>query len=209
VTASTGLLGAYAFGFALGAAPGPVQLLILTQTARRGFTGGLRVMLGANLTLFAILVALALGLATFVPSDPTLRMLHVAGGALLIGLGVTEMRALVPASTDDPAPEPSSGWGPTFIGIGAVLLNPGAWLFLATTAAVVLASAAADDGRAAALGTALAIAVGVSSSDLLFSIVGSGGRRILGERGLRWIRGGLGMGLIVLGIAFAIDGVRG
>src|SRR5215218_5059135 len=71
------LWAAFAFGFALGAAPGPVQLLILSQTARRGLRGGLRVMLGANLTLLAILLALAVGLSAAQPSDTALRVLRV------------------------------------------------------------------------------------------------------------------------------------
>src|SRR5436309_2304000 len=58
---------AFALGFALGAAPGPVQVLILSETARRGFSGGLRVMLGANGTLFAVMVALALGFSSLTP----------------------------------------------------------------------------------------------------------------------------------------------
>ena len=62
-----GVGGAFALGFALGAAPGPVQLLILSETAKRGLEGGLRVMLGANLTLFGILLILALGFASLEP----------------------------------------------------------------------------------------------------------------------------------------------
>jgi threonine/homoserine/homoserine lactone efflux protein len=50
------LVPAFLLGFALGAAPGPVQLLILSQTARLGILGGLRVMLGANGTLLVVMM---------------------------------------------------------------------------------------------------------------------------------------------------------
>ena len=64
---------AFALGFALGAAPGPVQLLLLTETTKRGFSGGLRVMLGANGTLFLVMVALAFGFSSLAPGESLLR----------------------------------------------------------------------------------------------------------------------------------------
>ena len=69
---------------------------------------------------------------------------------------------------------PTVGGRPSW-GAFSVLVNPGAWLFFATTASAVLAAAAADGGRAAAMVTAVAMVGGVSTSDVLFSVVGSGG----------------------------------
>ena len=83
---------AFALGFALGAAPGPVQLLILTETAKRGFSGGLRVMLGANGTLFLVMVALAFGFSSLAPGEGLLRALRVVGGGFLIFLALDELR---------------------------------------------------------------------------------------------------------------------
>ncbi len=82
---------AFALGFALGAAPGPVQLLLLTETAKRGFSGGLRVMLGANGTLFLVMVALAFGFSSLAPGESLLRALRVVGGGFLIYLAVDEL----------------------------------------------------------------------------------------------------------------------
>jgi len=208
VNGDTGFLAAFAFGFALGAAPGPVQLLILSQTARRGLGGGLRVMVGANLTLLAILLTLAVGLAAVQPSATTLRILRVIGGIALIGIATLELRSLTERGSASSV-RPSARWGPTAIGVVAVLLNPGAWLFFATTATSILATTAARDGRTAAVATAVMIAAGVSSSDLLFSVLGSGGRRVLGERGLRWIRSALALVLVGLGLVFVWQGLRG
>jgi threonine/homoserine/homoserine lactone efflux protein len=88
-----------------------------------------------------------------------------------------------------------------------VLLNPGAWIFFATTASAVIASATADGGRDAAIVAAMAMTVGVSLSDLTFTVLGSGGRRLVGVRGLRWIRGGLSIALAAIGAVFLIQGV--
>jgi threonine/homoserine/homoserine lactone efflux protein len=209
VSDGSGFIGAFAFGFALGAAPGPVQLLILSQTARRGLGGGLRVMLGANLTLLVILLGLALGLAAAEPSPGVLRALKVIGGLFLIGLAVLELRSLAREGRAREAPIPDGRWGPTAVGVLAVLVNPGAWLFFATTASAVLATAATNGGRRAAVATAVALTIGVSCSDFLFSMVGSGGRRLLGDGGIRWVRIALTVALVVIGAVFVVQGLRG
>jgi threonine/homoserine/homoserine lactone efflux protein len=85
---------ALAFGFALGIAPGPVQLLILAESATRGLAGGLRVMLGANLTMFVILVALALGVSSVAPSDTALRVLAIVGGLALLVFATLDLRSI-------------------------------------------------------------------------------------------------------------------
>jgi threonine/homoserine/homoserine lactone efflux protein len=101
---------------------------------------------------------------------------------------------------------PTVGGRPSW-GAFSVLVNPGAWLFFATTASAVLAAAAADGGRAAAMVTAVAMVGGVSTSDVLFSVVGSGGRRLIGERGVGWIRAGLAVALLIVGAAFVVQGL--
>jgi threonine/homoserine/homoserine lactone efflux protein len=193
---------AFALGFALGAAPGPVQLLLLAESARRGFAGGLRVMLGANGTLLLVMLALALGFSAVQPGEEMLDVLRVTGGAFLVWLGLQELVALrreTRSGLDRPAGLRGS-LGPTALGVVAVVLNPGAWIFFATTAA----SVAAD---AAALLAALAMTAGVSASDSLFTILGSGGRRLVGDRGLRVVRAILALLLCAIGVAFLVQGL--
>ena len=201
---------AIALGFALGAAPGPIQLLILTETAKRGLTGGLRVMLGANGTLLAVMIALAFGFSSLAPSAGVLRALRIVGGAFLLFLAADELRRLrregdEPATTTQPDPR----LGPTLRGVAGVLLNPGAWIFFATTASAVIADATADGGTDAAVAAAVAMTIGVSLSDFLFTLLGSGGRAVLGERGLRWIRFALCFGLAGIGAVFVWQGLSG
>lgn len=199
---------AFALGFALGAAPGPVQLLILSQTARRGFGGGVRVMLGANLTMYAILLGLALGLSAVAPSDAVLRVLRVTGGAVLVWIAANEMRALW-----RPIERDATGrWaqlGPTSMGVVMVILNPGAWIFFATTASSVLAEAGVDAGPAVALLAATAMALGVSAADFSFTLLGSGGRTLFGARGLRAIRTALAALLSAIGMVFVWQALAG
>jgi threonine/homoserine/homoserine lactone efflux protein len=207
-----GVGAAFALGFALGAAPGPVQLLILSETAKRGLEGGLRVMLGANLTLLGILVILALGFASLEPGPGVIRTLQAVGGSFLVWIGVGELRAIrdeARSTVEAPSQGAVARLGPTTKGVAAVLLNPGAWVFFATTASALMANATADGGTGAALAAAVAMAVGVSCSDLTFTILGSGGRRLFGEQGLRWIRMGLAALLVAIGVAFVTQAIRG
>jgi threonine/homoserine/homoserine lactone efflux protein len=207
-----GVGAAFALGFALGAAPGPVQLLILSETAKRGLEGGLRVMLGANLTLLGILVILALGFASLEPGPGVIRTLQAVGGSFLVWIGLVELRSIrdeARSTVDAPSQGAVARLGPTTKSVAAVLLNPGAWVFFATTASALMANATADGGTGAALAAAVAMAVGVSCSDLTFTILGSGGRRLFGERGLRWIRMGLAGLLVATGVAFVTQAIRG
>ena len=89
------LWAAFALGFALGAAPGPVQILILSETAKRGFSGGLRVMLGANGMLLVVMFLLALGLSSLTPGERLLDALRVLGGGFLVYVAMTELRSIV------------------------------------------------------------------------------------------------------------------
>ncbi len=195
-------------GFALGSAPGPVQLLILAETAKGGFTMGLRVMLGANGTLFVIVAALALGFSALSPGAGVLRILRIVGGAFLIYVAIEELRTLRhEARTDTARTLPAARLGPTARGAVSVVANPGSWIFFATTASTLVAQATADGGRSSGLVVAAAMTIGVSAADLLSTLIGTGGRALLGERGLRSIRVVLAVVLLGIGMAFVIQGL--
>ena len=201
---------AFALGAALGAAPGPVQLLILSETARHGIGAGFRVMLGANGMLFVVLATLALGFSTVEPSPGVVRGLRVIGGVFLVVLAVNELRALRQGPDGDRSTEGRlATLGPTTRGVVLVLVNPGAWIFFATTASAVMAEASADAGRDAALLAAVAMTLGVSITDFGSALVGTGSRALLGERALTGVRTALSVLLLAIGVAFVVQGVRG
>jgi threonine/homoserine/homoserine lactone efflux protein len=54
-------LAALGLGIALGASPGPVQLLLFSEASRGGAGRGLRAMAGANATFGAMMLVLAAG----------------------------------------------------------------------------------------------------------------------------------------------------
>ena len=202
---------AFVLGFALGAAPGPVQLLILTDTAKHGLAGGLRVMAGANSALIVVMLVLALGLSRLTLSDAALQVLYVAGGAFVVYLAVVELGALRRERSTDLDVEarslPSARVGPVLRGVLAVAVSPGAWVFFGTTAAAVIASATDAGGRPEAILAALAMGIGVSLSDLTFTLLGSVGRRLVGDSGLWRIRLALAVLLALIGFVFVWQGV--
>ncbi|MDH5312467.1 MAG: LysE family transporter [Actinomycetota bacterium] len=199
---------AFVLGAALGAAPGPVQLMIVNETARHGIGQGFRVMIGANGTLFIVLATLALGFSTADPSPGIVRGLRIVGGLFLVSLAIRELRSLRRASTNPTSETPVGGrLGATARGAALVILNPGAWIFFATTAAAVMARANAEGGRETALFTAVAMTLGVSLTDLGSALVGTGSRALLGERALTWVRTGLSVVLLGIGAGFTIQGL--
>ncbi len=132
-------LAAFGLGIALGASPGPVQLLLFSEASRGGAGRGLRAMAGANATFGAMMLVLAAGLSSLEPGETFLRVVRVIGGAFLVFLAVDAIReSRRPQVVDD---RPRWVSTPSVRGIVAVLLNPGVYVFLATTGTAVVASA--------------------------------------------------------------------
>jgi threonine/homoserine/homoserine lactone efflux protein len=196
---------AFGLGVALGASPGPVQLLLFSEASRGGVGRGLKAMAGANGTLGAMLLLLAAGLASLAPGETFLRVIQVIGGGFLVFLAVDALReSRRPQAVDGPR----SGLHPAVRGVVAVLLNPGAYVFLATTGAAVVASAIAAGGRDLAFVTVVALLAGVSLMDAAMVLLGAGAHRV-SDRFLRILGDVLGCALGALGIWLIARGLLG
>jgi threonine/homoserine/homoserine lactone efflux protein len=196
-------LAAFGLGLALGTSPGPVQLLLFTEASRGGVGRGLRVMAGANATFGLMLLALAAGLSQLAPGERFLRAVQVAGGAFLVFLALDALRAnRRPQVREDGR----AGLHPALRGVVTVLLNPGVYVFLATSGAAVIASATRAGGRPTAVAAALALLVGVSIMDSAMVLLGAGAHRV-SERGLRVLGDVLALGLAALGLWLALQGL--
>jgi threonine/homoserine/homoserine lactone efflux protein len=165
---------------------------------------GLWAMIGANGTFGILLLLLALGLPLLSPTGVALRVLQVAGGAFLIYLAADTFRATGRAST---AGGPGRSLPPASRGVVAVILNPGAWIFLATTATALVADATRDGGRALAVLTSGALLAGVMVADGAVVAVGAGGRRGLRGRAWNWLVRTLSLALAALGIWLVARGL--
>jgi threonine/homoserine/homoserine lactone efflux protein len=198
------ILAGLGLGIALAGAPGPVQAILLAEALRGGVSRGLRAMAGANLMLGALLLALALGVSITVPAGPLLRALKIVGGAFLIFLAVDGFRSasrpIGKAAERDELP-------PAARGALAVILNPPAWLFLATAASSLMVSATQAGGTITAVLAALALLVGVMAGDgTLVLASGLGLRRARSDIG-RILRQVLSIVLGILGAALVLSGL--
>jgi threonine/homoserine/homoserine lactone efflux protein len=197
---------AFALGATLGLLPGPVQFLLLTEASRGGVRRGFSAMAGANGMFGVLLLAFAAGTAILAPDLTVLRILKVVGGLFLLYLGADALQASIRAAGD--GSEVGAGRIPVLRGVFAVLLNPGAWVFLATTASSLFATAARSGGRPLALATALVMLCGIAAVDGPMVLLGGGVRRFE-QRLARWLVPVLAAALIGFGVLLVVQGLRG
>jgi threonine/homoserine/homoserine lactone efflux protein len=88
------MLSAFGLGAALGALPGPVQFVLVTEASRGGLRRGFTAMAGANGMFGGLLVALAAGLSFAAPTGTVLRVLKVIGGAFLLFVAADAVREM-------------------------------------------------------------------------------------------------------------------
>jgi threonine/homoserine/homoserine lactone efflux protein len=198
---------AFGIGVALGVSPGPVQAVLLTESARGGLRRGFLAMVGANGAFLVLLLLTAAGVALAAPGGTALRLLKAAGGAFLLYAAATTARDALRAEDagDDVGARRA---GPATRGVLAVVLNPGAWLFLGTTASALTADAARQGGRALAFLVSAALMVGVSLTDALVVVLGGSGSLFTGRTGLA-IRLVLAAGLAAIGVLLLVEAVLG
>jgi threonine/homoserine/homoserine lactone efflux protein len=199
---------AFGVGVALGAAPGPVQFVLLTEASRGGLRRGFRAMAGANGTFALLLTALAAGVSFLSPGPVAVRALKIVGGGFLLFVAVTAVRDTGELDGQAPPGRARSPLGPTPRGALAVVLNPGAWLFLATTGSAVVAAAARDGGRPLAFLTVAALMAGVAVIDGTVVLIGGGGAARLTGIAARAVRLGLAAVLAGIGAWFLYQGIR-
>jgi threonine/homoserine/homoserine lactone efflux protein len=198
------VLAAFGIGVALASAPGPVQAVLLTEAVRGGVPRGARALAGSSFTFGSLLLILALGLSVARPSGAMLRILKVAGGALLLWLAIDGVRSRYEV---DRTSAGRRRLHPTTRGALAIVLNPGAWFFLAAVASPLLLSATRVGGRGSAVLAALALTIGAGIGDFGVVLLGGLGLRRAGERVILWTQRGLATLLAGLGVWLIVQGL--
>jgi threonine/homoserine/homoserine lactone efflux protein len=201
----THIAAGFGVGVALAGAPGPVQAILVVESVRGGLVRGFRTMLGANVTFGLLLLGLAVGLSVAPPSGVVLRLLKVTGGAFLLWLAIDGLRTS-DQRLDDRGARRRWTIPPVARGALAVLLNPGAWLFLGAVASPLLAAASRDGGSGAAVAVVVALVIGVMLGDGAVVLLGGMGIRKGGVRVEVWVRRALALVLSGLGIWLLLTG---
>ncbi len=67
--------------------PGPLLAITISESAKRGFWAGPRLILGHGILELALIAALAAGLSKFMDNEFVLAIVGVVGGVILLGMG--------------------------------------------------------------------------------------------------------------------------
>jgi len=81
------IFAAFLAGLSATLPPGPIFAMTVTESAGRGFLGGLMVVVGHALVEALVLIALTLGLGAFLASDSVRISISILGGFFLVWMG--------------------------------------------------------------------------------------------------------------------------
>ncbi len=182
-----------ALGFSAAAQPGPFQGYLLAQSLRNGAARTLPVILVPLVSDPPVIAAVLAVLAQLPPGF--LRVLQIAGGAVVLWLGAGTLRALARPPADRPAHGPPRG----FFRAGVVnFTNPNAWIFWSVVGGPILAEAwRAAPARAAVFLAGFYLLLVGGNAALVF-LAGQATR--LGPRFARGLGAASGIALLLLGV---------
>ena len=131
-------------GLSAGITPGPLLTLVITASLRRGWAGGLQVALAPLITDAPIIIFSVLLLDQLPPW--ALTAVTVAGGLLVIYLGIDALRAARRAQLPTQAGKNSATGGELWQGALVNALNPHPYLFWATVGGPTLLASWREGG---------------------------------------------------------------
>ncbi|HCJ09745.1 MAG TPA: lysine transporter LysE [Clostridiales bacterium] len=220
------LLTSWIVGFSGAVTPGPLLVACITQSVRGGFRSGLLTTTGHAVMELLVVVSLSLGLGAVLAQPAVASAVGLAGGTVLVGMGLATARGALKGEASLPVPDevppaaPSAGGreaarsspgsaarrgtgvsGPIVTGVVATVTGP-YWVLWWATVGLSYLTLAAPHGTAGAA----AFYIGHIGADYVwYGVVAAavaGGRRLLSERGYRWLLAACGVCLVALGVYF-------
>lgn len=190
------------FGLSGGLTPGPLLVLVISETLRHGRGAGIRVGLAPLLTDFPIILAAWLVLTRLQDSRPVLGVIALAGSAYLAYLGWESVRY----RGTDRATQPLKQ-NPWIKGVTANLLNPSPYLFWFTVGVPTLIKAASHAWHPAVLFTA-SFYICLVGAKLALAFATDRSRAVLRSHYFVWIIRGLGIFLWLFALRFLGEGFK-
>ncbi|MGM8851736.1 LysE family translocator [Salinicola halophyticus] len=186
------------FAFVASITPGPTNLLILTQGARRGWKSTLPAVFGASLAAATIVLTAGLGLSQTLLAYPVIRQLMAAiGVGWLTWLAWRLYRSQPPSIETDAERSGAPAFGPRQAA-GLQLVNPKTWMMALSVVGVFTDSASS----ATQIGV-LALTFGIVALPCLalWGMIGSGVARLFHtKRQWQWFNRALA--LLLLAVAW-------
>jgi len=175
-------------GFSVASLPGPIIILIATETLRKGAGAGMLTMTAPLLIDALVMLPLALLLQASLVSGKGWVGLGFVGACLLAWLGWQSMRGSGRGAETDPG----SGWTgwsgrrkelPSFLkGVLTHLTNPYPYIYWATVGVVFVRQGLEQDGALGALVFPLGFWLGASTMNLVVVYLAVRGRQLLSSQ---------------------------
>jgi threonine/homoserine/homoserine lactone efflux protein len=178
--------------------PGPLFTITVSESAKRGASTGPLIILGHGLLELAIIVLLLSGLSPFLGHEVTRHVISLAGGCMLILMGLMILKDVRKTRLEVSATGEDKGMNLVLTGILASLSNPYWVIWWATIGLGYLASAV-NYGIA---GIAVFFFGHISADLAWYSMVSyavAKGKKIMGEKGYRAVLVFCGIFLIFFG----------
>ena len=178
--------------------PGPLFTITVSESLRRGFKTGPLIIFGHGLLEITIVILLFFGISPFLLEERTRQFISVAGGIILMIMGVMLFRDAGKTRLDLSPGERQTGLHPVVSGILGSLSNP-YWIIWWVTIGLGYLVSSLRYG----IPGVIAFFSGHISADLLWysmiSYAVSRGQKIMGERGYRYLLSVCGIFLIFFG----------
>ena len=187
--------------------PGPVLLVVVTETARRGFIAGPAIVLGHGLLELLVVVLLALGASQVLSVGVVPGMVGLLGGAFLLWMGYGMLRNAGQLSLQSVLASEAKGLpvGPVVAGVTASISNP-YWLVWWATVGASFIVRAMPSGA----GGVGAFYVGHVLADIIWYVfvaaVIATGRRVMSDAVYRSVVVACAVFLLALGLFFMLSG---
>jgi threonine/homoserine/homoserine lactone efflux protein len=188
-------------GLAAGFSPGPLTILVISETLRHGLRAGMKISLAPLMTDLPI-IALAVLLLERLSSHPAaFGVIALVGGGFLLHLGLESLKPpAVTIHTEQPAPRS------LLRGVTANFLNPNPYVFWIGVGTPILLGAF-DRSWTHAAAFAAAFFFFIVGSKLLLARLVDRSRAFLGGAAYRWTLRILGLLLIIYAVMFFKDGL--
>ncbi len=190
-------------------APGPLLAVTIHEATKKGFWVGPVLVLGHAIPEIIVVIALTRGISEFIKGALVTGIIGLMGGVILCIMGTTIIRkgrnAVMPMLNKGTA-QPMSG-RLVFSGVLASISNPYWFIWWATVGTTYVLWSS----KMGALGISLFFTGHILGDFIWYAIVSlaiASGRRIMNDKVYRGLMVGSGSLVIVLGIYFAISGVR-
>jgi len=188
-------------GFSAGIAPGPLTLLVVTQTLQFGWREGVKVAIAPLITDMPILL-ICLSTLTLVAKVPVaLALISFAGGVFLIKMAAANWRApelLIEDQRENP--------GSIMRGVLTNLLNPHPYLFWLTIGGPIVRGSQGSLWLSA-VEFASGMFLMMIGTKLTIAWVAKVSRPWLKGAAYRWVLRGSSLLLLIFGLSFFRDGL--